>query len=427
MTMADFIKGVDIVKTISGYTGLKKIGKKYWGLCPFHDEKTASFSVDAEKQYYYCFGCRSGGNAVSFIMNKEGVGFEEAITLLSQRAGVPAPVLTNGIADEDVSYKNRLYAANREAAKYYHELLYKPEGRNALEYLRKRGLTDDVIRQYGLGAAPEQWSELSNYLLKKGFTLSELEAAGLTITRPPKSSGGHTRYFDMFRNRAMFPIIDREKHVLAFGGRSLDGQEPKYLNTADTPVYNKRQHVYAENMLQGQKPDRIVLVEGYMDVVSLTQFGIKGVCASLGTALTNEQARIIRSYAPEVYLGYDGDAAGQHAILRGLEIMEEEGIPARVLDFPDGLDPDEFIRRDGAHGFNLLPALTAPAYRLRLLRNKYDFTKAQQKKKYVEKAAEILNALDPVGKEIYIRNLSKETGYSPEAIRRTIEGGKTNE
>lgn len=423
--MSDFVEKADIVKLISGYTGLKKIGKKYWGLCPFHDEKSASFSVDAEKQYYYCFGCKSCGNAVDFIMRREKIGLSDAVSLLSKR-GIQVPEVNSGTSDEDSAYKERLYSANREAAKFYHEVLYRPEGKNALDYLHKRGLTDNVIRQFGLGAAPDKWSELSNYLRGKGYTISELEAAGLTVTKPPKEPGGRQRYFDMFRNRAMFPIVDSEKQVLAFGGRSLDGQEPKYLNTADTPVYNKRQHLYAENLLQGQNLEHIVLVEGYMDVVSLTQFGVKGVFASLGTALTNEQARLIKKYAPEVYLAYDGDAAGQHAIVRGLEIMEEEDIPVRVLDFPDGLDPDEFVRRDGAYGFNSLKAMSGTEYRLRMLRADFDFTKAQQKKKYIQKSAEILNTIDPVGKELYTRSISKETGYSLEAVRRTLDGGQND-
>ena len=211
-----------------------------------------------------------------------------------------------------------------------------------------------MIRKFGLGASSEEWNDLSDRLLEKGFTLDELVLAGLTVRK--KKEDGSDRYYDMFRSRAMFPIIDAYGNVLAFGGRTLDKREPKYLNTSDTPVFNKRKGVFAANLLRQQRHlDRVILVEGYMDVVSLTQFGVEGVCATLGTALTAEQARLLKRYAPQVYLGYDGDSAGQHAILRGLDILEQENVPARVLDFPDGLDPDEFIRRDGAEGFRHFP------------------------------------------------------------------------
>ncbi len=427
MTLDEFTKGINIVKVISGYTGLKKIGKNYWGLCPFHEEKSASFYVDAEQQRYNCFSCKACGNVVDFVMNIEGVEQEESVRLLSQRAGIPTPQLTDNQERESTAYKERLLAANKEAARFFHELLYKPEGAKVLEYLRKRGLTDDVIRKFGLGAAPDQWSVLSNYLISKGYKLEELEAAGLTLIRPPKNPGEKRRYFDMFRNRAIFPIIDREKNVIAFGGRSIDGQEPKYLNSADTPVYNKRKHVYAENLLPGKRLERVILVEGYMDVVSLTQFGVKGVCATLGTALTNEQARLISQYAPEIHLGYDGDSAGQHAILRGLDIMEEEKIPVRVLDFPDGLDPDEFVRRDGAYGFRSLPAIPPTTYRLRRLKSSFDLTKREERQKYLRGAAEILSELDPISKEIYTRSLAEETHTPRERVQQLIEGGKSND
>ena len=413
----------DIVQVISGYVGLKKSGRKYWGLCPFHGEKTASFSVDAEQQLFYCFGCKTGGNVITFIMEIERCSYHEAVELLADRAHIPMPEMVN---DDDWerrrTRRERLLGANREAAKFYHEMLFRPEGATSLAYLRKRGLSDSVIRKFGLGAAPDQWTALTDHLISSGYTLDELSSVGLTILKPPDEKGGKQRYFDMFRNRAIFPIIDMYKNVIAFGGRSLGKELPKYMNSSDTPVFNKRKGVYAANLLRQQRHlDHVILVEGYMDVVSLTQFGVDGVCATLGTALTNEQARLLRRFAPEVYLGYDGDSAGQHAILRGLDILEAEGIPAKVLDFPDGLDPDEFIRRDGAEGFAKLPALPAAAYRLRRLKESFDLSQDEGKMNYVRKAAFVLAPLDPVGQETYIKTLMLETGFPYDALRKQID------
>ena len=413
----------DIVQVISSYVGLKKSGRKYWGLCPFHGEKTASFSVDSEQQLYYCFGCKAGGNIINFIMEIERCSFHEAVEILADRAHIPMPEMVN---DDDWerrrTRRERLLNANREAARFYHETLFKPEGTASLAYLRNRGLSDSVIRKFGLGAAPDQWTSLTDHLLSAGYTLDELSSVGLTILKPPTEKGGKQRYFDMFRNRAIFPIIDMYKNVIAFGGRSLGKEQPKYLNTSDTPVFNKRKGVYAANLLRAQRHlEHVILVEGYMDVVSLTQFGVNGVCATLGTALTNEQARLLRRFAQEVYLGYDGDSAGQHAILRGLDILEEEGIPAKVLDFPDGLDPDEFIRRDGPEGFEKLPALPAPVYRLRRLKESYDLSTDEGKMNYIRKAAFVLAPLDPVGQETYLKTLMLETGFPYDALKKQVE------
>ena len=417
----------DIVQIVSGYVALNKKGRKYWGLCPFHGEKTASFSVDGEHQLYYCFGCKAGGNVFHFYMEMERCSFNEAVEQLAERAHMALPEM---IQDEDAerrrTQRERLLAANREAARFYHETLFTPAGAASLDYLRRRGLSDGMIRRFGLGASTENWSDLTDRLMEKGYTLDELVLAGLAVRK--KSDNGKDRYFDMFRSRAMFPIIDSRGNVLAFGGRTTEKKEPKYLNTADTPVFNKRKGVFAANLLhQERKLDRVILVEGYMDVVSLTQFGIRGVCATLGTALTNEQARLLRRFAPEVYLGYDGDSAGQHAILRGLDILEEEGIPARVLDFPDGLDPDEFIRRDGAEGFNALPALPAAEYRLRRLKESFDLSKDEDRMNYVRRAAFILAPLDPVGEETYIKTLLLETGFPREVLKQQIDAARGQE
>ena len=406
----------DIVQVVSGYVALNKKGRNYWGLCPFHGEKTASFSVDGEHQLYYCFGCKAGGDVIHFIMDIERLSFPEAVEQLADRAHMTVPEMEK---DEDYerrrTQRERLLNANREAARFYHETLFTPAGEASLAYLRRRGLNDNVIRKFGLGASPDSWSALSDRLLEKGWKLEELVQAGLTVRK--KNDDGKERYFDMFRNRAMFPIINTHGNVIAFGGRTLEKREPKYLNTSDTPVFNKRQGVYAANLLRQQRHlERVILVEGYMDVVSLTQFGVEGVCATLGTALTSEQARLLHRFAPQVYLGYDGDSAGQHAILRGLDILEQEGVPARVLDFPDGLDPDEFIRRDGIEGFRKLPAISPAAYRLRRLKEQYDLSTQDGKLGYARAASGIIAAVDPVEREIHLKDLSLATGFPRETL-----------
>ena len=417
----------DIVQVVSGYVALKKKGRKHWGLCPFHGEKTASFSVDEERQLYYCFGCKAGGNVITFVRDIERLSFREAVELLAERANLPLPAM---IEDPDYerrrTQRERLLSANREAARYYHERLFRPEGAAVLNYLRGRGLSDAVITRFGLGAAPADWEALTKHLLSLGYTLEELSLAGLTVLKPSPDGSSPPRSFDMFRDRAIFPIIDMDKNVIAFGGRCLGKQEPKYLNTSDTPVFNKRKGVYAANLLRRQRNlKRVILVEGYMDVVSLSQFGIEGVCATLGTSLTNEQARLLRRFAPEVYLAYDGDAAGQKAILRGLEIFGQEDVPVRVLDFPDGLDPDEFIRRDGAEAFRALPRLTPAAYRLRRLKSQTDLSDPEKRMQYARDAAVVLKDLDPVERETHLKTLAVETGFSREILleqMRTLPG-----
>ncbi|MBR0513842.1 MAG: DNA primase [Clostridia bacterium] len=422
----------DIVQVISGYVGLKKSGRNYWGLCPFHGEKTASFSVDEEHQLFYCFGCKAGGDVIRFIMEIERCSFQEAVELLAERAHIPMPEMVNDPEYEQRrSRRERLLEINRRAARYYHELLFQPEGAASLAYLRRRGLSDSMIRKFGLGAAPDQWSWLTDRLQGDGFSLDDLSAVGLTVVKKASDGSGKKHAFDMFRNRAIFPIIDMYKNVIAFGGRSLGKQEPKYLNTSDTPVFNKRKGVYAANLLRSQRHlDHVILVEGYMDVVSLTQFGVNGVCATLGTALTDEQARLLHRFAPVVYLAYDGDSAGQHAILRGLDILENADVPARVLVFPDGLDPDEFIRRDGPEAFSKLPALSPAVYRMASLKSRYDLSTRDGKLNYTRDCAKIILPLDPLERDTCIRDLSIETGFSPEIIMEEmhqLSGKKENE
>ena len=413
----------DIVQIISGYVTLKRNGHKYWGLCPFHGEKTASFSVDPERQLYYCFGCKAGGSVIQFIMDIERLEFQEAVRFLADQLHMPLPQMENDPDyDRRRSQRERLLAANREAAQFFHSTLFTDAGKPMLDYFKRRGLTDNVIRKFGLGASPAGWDTLTKHLLGKGYTLEELRLCGLTVVKPAEPATEDApakpqRAFDMFRNRAIFPIIDQYGNVLAFGGRILGDGQPKYLNTSDTPVFNKRLGVYAANLLRKERHlERVVLVEGYMDVVSLTQFGVTGVCATLGTALTPEQARLLKRFAPKIYLGYDGDSAGQNAILRGLDILQAEGIPARVLDFPDKLDPDEFIRRDGIEGFNNLPAITPETYRMRRLKEQHDLSTQEGRTEYAKACAAVLKNLEPVELENHLQELMVQTGFSREVL-----------
>ncbi len=417
----------DIVQIVGQYVQLKKNGRKHWGLCPFHGEKTASFSVDGESQLYYCFGCKAGGSVIQFVMDYERLEFQDAVKHLADQLHMPLPQMeTDPDYQRRRSQRERLLECNKEAARYFHQTLFTPAGQAALDYLKRRGLTDNVIRKFGLGAAPNGWDTLTKHLQEKGYTVEELKLVGLTVIKEATpatedSPAKPRRAFDMFRNRAIFPIIDQYGNVLAFGGRALGDVQPKYLNTSDTPVFNKRLGVYAANLLRKERHLlRVVLVEGYMDVVSLTQFGVPGVCATLGTALTPEQAKLLKRFAPAVYLSYDGDSAGQHAILRGLDILEAEGIPARVLDFPDGLDPDEFIRRDGKDAFDSLPAMTPAAYRIRRLRSDYDLSTQEGRTEYAKACAAILSRLEPVERENHIQELMVQTGFTREVLLQQI-------
>ena len=409
----ELLARTDIVSIVSSYVTLKKDGCRYWGLCPFHNEKTPSFSVNADLNMYYCFGCKATGDAIKFVMEMERAPFMDAVKLLADRAHMALPEL-----QEDPDYerrrsqRERLYNANRDAARYYHDMLWKPEGKAALDYLHGRGLTDGVIRRFGLGASTNQWDGLTNYLTEKGYTREELNLAGLTVVKGENA-------FDMFRSRAMFPIIDQYNHVLGFGGRAMQKDaKPKYLNTSDTPVFNKRKGVYAINLIRKNRDlKRIILVEGYMDVVAISQAGVTGAVATLGTALTNEQARLLGRYAPEVFLCYDGDEAGQHAIERGLDILEAEHVPCRVIYLPDGLDPDEFIRQRGLEAFEAIQPMRPVAYRMQRLRLQYDLKSPDGPAEYAKKCAELLRTVrDPVDLENYLEALSVQTGFSRDVL-----------
>jgi len=404
----------DIVQVVSSYVALKKNGHRYVGLCPFHNEKTPSFNVDAQKQVYYCFGCKAGGSVIQFVMDIERLDFAEAVKHLADQYHMPLPEMQN---DPDYekrrSLKERIYLANQAAARLYHQTLWEPQGASLLAYVQQRGLNDGVIRRFGIGAATG--ATILKALAEQGFTDEELTAAGLARLRDGRPA-------DMFRNRVMFPIIDSYGHVLGFGGRAMGDAQPKYLNTADTPAFNKRYNVFAANLLRRAKGlTRVILVEGYMDVVALAQYGVEGVAATLGTALTPEQARLLSRFAPEVWLAYDGDSAGQKAILRGLTVLDEAHVPARVLDFPGGLDPDEYIRQEGREAFDALKPISGVAYRLRREKDGRDLSTEEGRTAYAKACAQILREVrEPVELENHLKHLTLESGFPREVLLEQI-------
>lgn len=405
----------DIVKVIGSYVTLKKNGHRYVGLCPFHNETAPSFSVDEQKQVYHCFGCKAGGSVIQFVMDIERLSFPEAVAFLADQLHMPLPEMQNDPAYEKRrTLKERIYLANRTAARMYHQLLWQPESSSILHYLQQRGLSDAVIRRFGIGAAPPS-AQVGHRLMEEGFAEEELVQAGLMLRR-------EGRTFDMFRDRAIFPIIDTYGNVLGFGGRAMGDAMPKYLNTSDTPAFNKRYTVFAANLLRKARGlTRVILVEGYMDVVALSQFGVEGVAATLGTALTPEQARLLHRFAPEVHIAYDGDRAGQKAILRGLEVLEGENVPVRVLDFPGGLDPDEFIRQEGLEAFQALKPISAVTYRMRREKERHDVSTEEGRIEYAKACAAILRGVkEPVELENHLRHLSVETGFSKEVLMQQI-------
>lgn len=402
----------DIVQVVSRYVQLTPKGGRYWGLCPFHGEKTPSFTVNPQRQMYYCFGCHAGGSAITFVMEMEHLEFMDAVKLLAEQVHMDMPQLAPSREDaESKSRKERLYEANRQCARFFHSQLWKPESSEILAYLHDRGLTDSTIRIFGLGATPKNSDGATKAMREAGFTDDELVSAGISVRR-------EGRVYDMFRQRAIFPIIDAQGRVLGFGGRALGDTKPKYLNTGDTPIFNKRQGVFAANLLRKQRGlKRVILTEGYMDVIALVQAGIPGVCATLGTALTLEQARLLKRYAPEVWVSYDGDAAGQHAILRALDIFEEEGMSARVLDFPGGMDPDEYVRTYGVQGIDKLEPMDATAYRMKREAANHDLSTQEGRTAYAIACAKYLAKVkEPVELENYVRQLMLSTGFTREVL-----------
>ena len=375
-----------IEDVVGQYVTLKRSGSNLFGLCPFHGEKTPSFSVAPDKGMFYCFGCHKGGGVINFEMEIEGLSYGDAVRALAKRAGLDVP--------EDEQYQSRyrqqerLWALHKEAARFFHSCLYAPMGASALEYARGRGMSQATLTKFGIGYAPDSWDDLVNAMRKKGYTDQELRDSGLVTVS--KKNGN---LFDRFRDRLMFPIIDVRGNVIGFGGRIMNDRDKnaaKYLNSPETLIFNKRKNLFALNYAKKSKMGYLILVEGYMDVVALSQFGVEGVAATLGTALTPEQARLLHRFAPEVHIAYDGDRAGQKAILRGLEVLEGENVPVRVLDFPGGLDPDEFIRQEGLEAFQALKPISAVTYRMRREKERHDVSTEEGRIEYAKACAAIL-------------------------------------
>ena len=418
----------NIVDVVSSYVPLTKKGKKQWGLCPFHSEKTPSFSVDEDKQLYYCFGCKAGGNLVHFVMNLEKLGFRDAVLFLAERVGMQPPEMENSEeADRRRREKQRLYDLCRDAAKAYNLALMTEGGQRAREYLTKRGITPAVITRFGLGYADPSWDGMTGYLLKKGYALEEIEASGLCIVRGGKK-------FDFFRDRVIFPIIDQYGKVLGFGGRVIQGDGPKYINSPDTPVYNKRQMLYGLNFHKKFPSNReLIVVEGYMDLISVSGIGIPNVVASLGTSLTKEQARLMRRFADRVYICYDGDFAGQAATLRGLEILDGEGLDVRVVSLPDGLDPDDFVKKYGPVGMRdaMEKAYTLMEFKLEMLRRELDMESENGRMEFAKRGTAMVRGLEPVEAERYLKRIGQMTGFSMASLQRqtfeTAPKGNTNQ
>jgi len=411
----ELLSKTDIVSLISEYTALSPKGGRLWGCCPLHNEKTPSFSVQPDKQFFYCFGCHAGGGVIDFAMKAERLNYVEAVTMLAQRAGMELP---NEAEDDKLraqrAYKDRLYAACKEAALFYHNQLKGEAGAAAREYLKKRGVDWAIAVRFGLGFAPDSWEAATGHLRAKGFSDREMIDAGVGIRN--KAGDG---CYDAYRRRLIFPIIATNGRVLGFGARTMKKDEqPKYINTGDTPIYNKRNNLYAMNMQKGLKGE-LIMVEGYMDVIGLNSAGVTNAVASLGTAMTQQQARLVKRYTDSVYLCYDGDSAGRNAALRGIEILAAEGLDVRVIAIPGDLDPDDYVRKYGKNAFLKLrdQALTGNGFRLTNLATQFDLATENGREAFALKACAFVGALQPVERERYAPFIARKSGLSVEAVK----------
>ena len=409
----------DITELVSSYITLKRRGRNMVGLCPFHGEKTPSFNIYTENGSFYCFGCGVGGDVITFVMKMENLDYVDAVKFLAQRAGMDMP--EDSYDDSMSKLRTRVYEANREAARYYYKMLYSPDGKHGLDYFHGRMLTDRTIRHFGLGFADDDWSSLSDYLIGKGFSKNELVAANLAV----KQKNGNGIY-DRFRNRVMFPIIDLRGNVIAFGGRIMTDEKPKYLNTSDTPVFKKSENLFSLNNAKNSGSRTLILCEGYMDVIAVNQAGFQNAVATLGTALTREQAMLMKRYADEVVICYDSDEAGQKATSRAIPILRNAGLLVRILTVPSGKDPDEFIKSKGADGPEAFRALVEKSgndveYRLQKLRSNYNLNTSDGKVQFLEEATKVIAAIySPIERDVYISRLCKEFEISKDSFVRQV-------
>ena len=406
----------DIVDVVSQYVRLtKRSGANLFGLCPFHSEKTPSFSVSPDKQIYHCFGCGKGGGVINFIMEIENLDFRDAVAFLARRANMPMPEDTD---TEDSSRRGRLLELNRDAARFFHEQLIAPTGRAAQDYVNRRGLSAGMVRSFGLGYAPDSWSSLTDAMHEKGYDDRDLFEAGLM--KHSRRGGG----YDAFRNRLMFPVIDVRGSVIGFSGRILGDGEPKYLNSPETPVFSKSRNLFALNLAKKTRRGYLILVEGNIDVVSLHQAGFDCAVASLGTSLTPEQARLLSRYTREVILCYDSDAAGKKAAQRAIGILEKLDLKVRVLQVTGAKDPDEFIRKNGPDAFsNLIDGSAGQVeYRLAAVAEQYPPDTDEGKVDYLRAAAALLASLPgAVEREVYTARAAQTAGIRKEALSADVE------
>ncbi len=411
--LIDEIKAAnDIVDIIGEYVTLKRAGPSYKGLCPFHKEKTPSFSVSPDKQIFHCFGCGVGGDVIKFLMQTENIDFYEAVEQLAERAKITLPEDNTNVNFANIKHKERLFQVNLEAAKYFRNNLYSPAAKSAQEYINKRHLDNETVNKFGLGFSFGVKNDLFNHLSSLGFTPDEMVDSGLIIRN-------NNSFVDRFKNRLMFPIFDIKDRVIAFGGRVLDDSLPKYMNSPETPIYNKGKNIYALNFARRAKVNKLLMVEGYMDVISMHKAGIPNAIASLGTALTETQGRLMRKYAPEIILGYDADGAGQNAIMRGLDILTSLGCNVKVLKISDAKDPDEFVNKFGPEKMKKLMdnAITLVEFKLSNLKKNIDMSTTDGKISYLNSAATILAKLDnSIERDFYINKIAAELGVGVESI-----------
>ncbi len=404
----------DIEDIISTYVSLKKRGSTLVGLCPFHNEKTGSFTVYPETQSFYCFGCGAGGDAIGFIKRIENLDYMDAVKLLADRVGLQIP---NDSYDDSLSKKRRrVLEVNREAAKFFHSYMMSPDGEDGLNYFLNRGLTKKTINKFGLGYAPNSWNLLLRHLRSKGFTIDEMRLAGLV-------KAGEKNHYDIFRNRVMTPIIDVRGNVIAFGGRVLDDSKPKYINTGDTLAYKKTNELFALNLAKDSGKDSLILCEGYMDVIAMHQAGFTNAVAGCGTALTNEQVKLICRYTNEVILAYDADEAGQKAVEKAINLFRQTDIKVRVPILQYGKDPDEIIKTVGAEKFGgmLDGASNEIDFELLKIGKQYNLNTTQGKIDFINSIMKILANTTPVEKDLYVSRLSEELGIDRRSINAQLE------
>ena len=402
----------DIVDIVSQYVVLKRTGRNYMGLCPFHKEKSGSFCVSPDKQIFHCFGCGVGGNVFHFISKIENINFKESVELLAGRAGIELPTSDNFEDDKLAKLKARVYELNKCAAEFYHENLYKPTAKPAQEYVKKRRLDNKTLKAFKIGYSG-RFNELYTELKSKGFTEEEILASCLVNKNPDG------KFIDRFRNRLMFPIVDTRERVIAFGGRVLDDSKPKYINSPEDIVYSKGRHLFAFNIAKKYNPKTIIMVEGYMDAVSLHQRGIHNAVASLGTALTEAQGRLLRRSCEKVIIGYDADGAGQAATLRGLEILKNLGCDIRILQIEGAKDPDEFVVKYGPERFQryVEQAISLVEFKVKMLKKELNLDNVNDKIKFLNEVAKILAKVENnMEREVYVDKISLEYKVSKDAI-----------